>query len=80
MWFNYQGQHTGVDNNQVLIARGAATTSFDITFMMVFIDVETDPSIPKITFGLRPKSTEDVFNVTPDDTIKINQWYHVVAV
>ncbi|GAG40545.1 unnamed protein product, partial [marine sediment metagenome] len=80
MWFNYQGQHTMVDRNQALIARGSPSTSWNPTFMIVLIDVVTDPSVPKITFGLRPKSMETVYNITPDDTISTNQWYHVVAV
>jgi len=79
MWFNYHGQHT-VNNNQVLIARGDASTTYNVMLMMVMINAATDPTAPKITFGLKPRSMEGIHNVTPDDTIRANEWYHVVAV
>ncbi len=81
MWVNYAGQHATVNNNQVLIARGSPTSDFDEMFMMVMINVDVNPSAPKITFSLRPRSTETVKSVTPMNvTIATNQWYHVVAV
>jgi len=80
LWFKYAGQHTESPRNQVLIARGSPSSAYDEMCLILMINVENNPSNPRVAFSLRPKSTEEIKTVSPNITLGTNQWYHVVAV
>ncbi len=80
LWFRYAGQHTESPRNQVLIARGSPSSAYDEMCMILMVNVESNPSNPRVAFSLRPKSTEELKTIMPNITIGTNQWYHVVAV
>jgi hypothetical protein len=79
MWFNFKGDHLSDPENQVLMARGNPSGSAAHMCMLLMLDLTSNPGSPKVTFSLRPHSTEDLKSVTPNVTINENQWYHVVA-
>jgi len=78
MWFRYDGQHTTSTINQVLVARGDPSTVSAELFMLLMVDVQSTGS-PRVSWSLRPNSTENFKTVSSDVTINVGQWYHVVA-
>jgi hypothetical protein len=79
MWINYQGQHTESTVNQVLMARGNPSMTNPHLFYMLMVDAQ-GYNPPRITYQIRPNSTEEIKSVTNSTSILPNQWYHIVAV
>lgn len=77
LWFKYDGQPFGEDNNQVIIGRGSPEL-YDEMLYLIMVDVSSGS--PVINFSLRPKSADEDIKAVKSDVISSGQWYHVVAV
>ena len=79
MWFKYNGQHTGIETNQVLIARGDYFDNPAI-WMCLMIDVEHYAN-PRMSFSLRPRYNDaPTKEINIATTVTTGAWHHVAVV
>ncbi len=79
VWFKYDGQYiTGVDKNQVLIAKGSASVE-DESLILLMVQTE-DVSTPVVSFSLKVALADDPIKTVSSGPISPGQWYNAIAV